>query len=87
MLIIAFFSVVFSDLVVLFFCSDLFSLWICFMLNITGRISNAIQEVFADKLLAGKLQTLNAHACINNRGWKNDVSGKGWVQWLLTVYV
>lgn len=45
-----------------------------FVLYLTGRISNVIQEALADKLLAGKWQALNAHTYINKQGLKEEGS-------------
>lgn len=64
----------------IFLCSILrsssfaFALHLCcgFVSYLTGRISNVIQEALADKLLAGKWQTLNACTYRNKQRLKEE---------------
>lgn len=48
------------------------TLQVCLVLNVTGRISNVIQEALSDELLAVKLKTLNAHMCTNKWRLKEE---------------
>lgn len=48
---------------ILFWFCFAVTLWVCLVLNVTGRISNVVWEALSDELLTVKLRTWNAHMC------------------------